>query len=109
MLDLLLEPVKQELLRRHEGEWWPTDVEVLDAAERPIEFPSGIADGVAGYVRPVILVPLQAGIAAGSNLGVSSNSLLSLRRVRTFDPPWFEFAHAMGFTYAAARHLPRGS
>ena len=96
----------QELRRRHEDEWWPTDLTITDEAGKELEGHAWLAEGMPAYCRPVISAPLQAGLAAGSNRTIGKPSLLALRRVRTFDPVWFEFAHALGFTFAAAQRLP---
>jgi hypothetical protein len=104
-LNLLLASQVQELRRRHEGEWWPMGIRVVDEDGADVEEHVGLSERMPAYCRPVISAPLQAGIAAGSDRQIGAASLLSLRRVRTFDPLWFEFAHALGFTFAAARRL----
>ncbi|MBK7075900.1 MAG: hypothetical protein IPH44_26765 [Myxococcales bacterium] len=106
MLNAILASQVQELRRRHEEEWWPTDLTITDEAGTDLEGHAWLAEGMPAYCRPVISAPLQAGLAAGSNRTIGKPSLLALRRVRTFDPVWFEFAHALGFTFAAAQRLP---
>jgi hypothetical protein len=106
MLNAILAAQVQELRRRHEDEWWPTDLTITDEAGKELEGHAWLAEGMPAYCRPVISAPLQAGVAAGYNRTIGKPSLLALRRVRTFDPVWFEFAHALGFTFAAAQRLP---
>lgn len=109
ILESILNEQVQEMLRRHEGDWWPTKLAIVDEKGRDIPGNAGISKRFASHCHEVIDVPLKAGIAAGSNLRLSPSSLLSLRRVRTFDPTWFEFAHAVGFTLAAASVVPERS
>jgi hypothetical protein len=106
MLNAILGAQVQELRRRHDDEWWPTDLTIADEAGMELEGHARLAEQMPAYCRPVISAPLRAGLAAGSNLTIGKASLLALRQVRTFDPVWFEFAHALGFTFAAARRLP---
>lgn len=95
----------QRLLARHDGEWWPTDLDPLPHIEAG-RFFQGL--GVAHH-QPVLQLPFALGFAAGSDtqVGLQGTGLLSLRRARTFDPAWFEVAHAIGFSVAGSEWLSR--
>ncbi len=102
----LLDYRVQELLHRHHDDLPPTNLPVRGAGGRDIDCMVPCGAQLNAAFQAVIRAPYLAGWAAGSDTRLDDGSLLSMRRARTFDPTWFEFAHAMAFTRAAAARLP---
>lgn len=134
--DQLCEESKAVLLR-HDGEDWPTNLDPLrtnarlwgagwnsgderDGAledgqvfelEEEFEAESAHGDvlrklGDARH-RRALWMPFKLGLAAGLNERLAPSSILSVRRVRTFDAEWFEVAHAIGFAVGARQWIKR--
>jgi len=99
----------QELVNRHADELWPAGLQILDVRGREIECGVSFGTQFDEEFQGVIRAPFLAGWASGSDIELHHDSLLSLRRARTFDRSWFELAHAMAFTGAAAPRLPTRS
>lgn len=109
-----LKSAMHALNARHDGEWWPSAPSLLELKfESEMSVVDQLIDNALGelgktYRRWVLRAPVQLGLAAGFNVQLSASSLLSARTIRTFDPVWFEDAHALGFELAAGMQL-RGS
>lgn len=109
-----LKPAIHALNARHDGEWWPSAPSLLELRfDSDMSVVDSLINNVLGelgktYRRWVLRAPVQLGLAAGSNVRLSRSSLLAARTIRTFDPVWFEDAHALGFEFAAGLQL-RGS
>lgn len=102
----------RELLRRHEDERWPTGIDVLQAAigdELDGRAARLFSELGTGQHQSVLKIPFLVGLAAGSDRELPGSCLLSIRRIRTFDPAWFDLAHAIGFALAAGPRLERTS
>ena len=96
-------------MNRHADELWPAGLQILDVRGREIECGVSFGTQFDEEFQGVIRAPFLAGWASGSDIELHHDSLLSLRRARTFDRSWFELAHAMAFTGAAAPRLPTRS
>jgi hypothetical protein len=109
-----LKPAIHALNTRHYNEWWPSDSNLLELRfESDVSVLDQLINSALGelgktYRRWVLRAPMQLGLAAGSNIRLSPSSLLAARTIRTFDPVWFEDAHALAFQLAARMQL-RGS
>lgn len=99
---------------RHYDEWWPSDSNLLQLGfESDLSAVDPLIENALGelgrtYRRWVLRAPMQLGFAAGFNIQLSPTSLLAARTIRTFDPVWFEDAHALAFRLAATLQLRRG-
>ena len=122
-------------LLRHDGEDWPTNLEPLRTNARSwgvrwISDDDGALDGAPGVeleeefeaefdggglfsglgdakLRRALWMPFLLGVAAGLNEKLDARSILSVRRLRTFDVEWFELAHAIGFAVGARQWIKR--
>jgi hypothetical protein len=134
--DQLIAEVKAALLR-HDGEDWPTNLEPLRTNVRSwgavgrsgderddaldvdldVELEAPFAAelrrggvfrrfGDARY-RRALWMPFFVGLAAGLDEQLDPRSILSVRRIRTFDAEWFEVAHAIGFAVGARQWIKR--
>lgn len=102
-LSLLLDSERADLLRRHAAteDLWPEgDVQALavEAGVSPAVLDEVHVAPDLAHRRDVYNAPSVA--AAVSVLGVRSPLplLLQIRRLRSFDEPWFDFAHAIALT-----------
>lgn len=96
---------------RHYDDWWPSDSNLLElkfesdmSAVEPL-ISSALGELGMTYRRWVLRAPIQLGLAAGFNVRLSPSTLLAARAIRTFDPVWFEDAHAVSFHFAASLKL----
>jgi hypothetical protein len=109
-----LRPAINALNARHYNEWWPSDSNLLELRfESDVSGVEPLISNALGelgktYRRWVLRAPMQLGLAAGFNIRLSPSTLLAARTIRTFDPVWFEDAHALAFQLAARLQL-RGS
>jgi hypothetical protein len=109
-----LRPAIHALNARHYNEWWPSDSNLLELRfESDVSAVEPLISNALGelgrtYRRWVLRAPMQLGLAAGFNIRLSPSTLLAARTIRTFDPVWFEDAHALAFQLAARMQL-RGS
>jgi hypothetical protein len=108
MLHGLLYEEARAMLARHDGELWPTDLEPVCTTAGELDLGDRLPDrgfhelGSADH-RPVLRMPFLLGLAVGGDELTAATSLLSLKRVKTFDPSWFEVAHAVGFALTAGQ------
>lgn len=108
MLHGLLYEEARAMLARHDGELWPTDLEPICTTAGELDLGDMLPDrgfrelGSADH-RPVLRMPFLLGLAVGGDELTAAMSLLSLKRVKTFDSPWFEVAHAVGFALTAGQ------
>lgn len=106
MLHKFLHEEARAMLARHEGQLWPTDLEPVRTRAGELDLGDELPDrgfrelGSADH-RPVLRMPFLLGFAVGGDQPTDATSLLSLKRVKTFDQIWFEVAHAIGFALAA--------
>ncbi len=110
-LEGLLKDSAQKLLVRHAEDRWPVNLEpVRTTADTELGDDSNVQalEGVgASHRQQVLKVPYLLGLAVGSDQRIAKESQLSVRRLRSFDPAWFDLAHAIGFCVAAGAQIRR--
>lgn len=88
----------QGLMRRHGESAWPSGGEMLRVIADH-RFPvwttvvGALPDAVV-HRQPVLWAPLLAACLCGYAVPASSTLAVELRRLRAFDPEWFDFAYA---------------
>lgn len=110
-LEFLLKDNAQKLLIRHAESRWPVNVvPVRTTADIELGDDSVVQalEGIGSAHRQKVLkIPYLIGLAVGSDQRIAAESQLSVRRLRSFDPAWFDLAHAIGFCVSAGAQLPR--
>ena len=109
----LLATSRQALLRAHAEDRWPRGPNVASWRRRVEKLPKEIhelwlvaPEGV-WYRAPILNAPAVAAIAAACDIAVERPLIFEVRRLRRFDPQWFDEAYAYMFALAIGALLER--
>lgn len=98
----------QELMRRHGESAWPSGDELRRVLAEP-RFPiwPTVVNALPGAVvhrQPVLWAPILTACICGYATPASGALTVELRRLRAFDPEWFDLACATTLTLILAKH-----
>lgn len=107
-LRAFLEIEARQLCARHESEWWPTDID----SNRPgLSAKTWVAAqaivprlGTAHH-QPTLAAPVVAALAAFHGEALPRQTLVDLRRLRAFDPVWFDLGHVLALALLVGERL----
>ncbi len=100
LLGDVLRGERQALLQRNYGQRWPDGESTVSwfrehgsGFSRTLSPLWQVAEELPRFRRPVLLAPVLTALASLYALPVEAGRLQELRRLRSFDPRWFDIAH----------------
>lgn len=95
----VLEDARRDLLRIHAEDRWPGRGEITEWFRHRWDLPEELRGLYldppvgAGFRAPVLNVPIAAGLSASLGAPLPEGAVFHVRRIREFDPGWFEAAY----------------